>query len=842
MKKKVGKNSKSKVFNSLNIILIALVLLEVAFVVNEGVLTGQPVRGVRLDGDENVNLGSTTSSSLGQLVTKEGTVELIIEDNFENPELSKELYYLNENGERYLLSTDTSLPVSAKIKITGYLRDNTLTFASSSTKDVGLQGTSYTMTSTTIEPWPKTLGEQRYVAVFLLEESDTNFDYNLFANITFNLTNEYLIETSYGKANVSYPYLYVDIYNELNTDIYEVLYDALEKVDPFVNFNDYDGIVIFHPNKEWVSYAGLGSLGKIPLTTDDGEVNIYSLWMNLDTNKYSPESFGIFAHEIGHNFGLPHASEIYCGDYPNRKSLGALCYLWSYGDYFDIMGISERLGQYNLRSKVVTLGWINDENVPEINEGVYLISPFEDDSAGTSKIQGLKIPIIWNSSSDVNVFEIFLEPLSAFNPLTHYYLEYRTSIYGLGNPPLSDYYDNETTYGLNFSNISGGVLIRLGRNDMFWYDGNNPAGYSFLNTFLLSMHPNAQVCNEGICDNSIYISQMFSYILKGETYLDSFNQMSIKVLDMNDSGALVSIQPFVCADINHDGVRDIIDVSLLINTAFRNDPEPQPKWIGDLDASNAIDVLDVVIMINHVFRGGVEPTCTVSQTTTSSSGTLSISQGTANTDGTTNILVYSNTPTTVSAEKFKLSYNTDISIAGIATSTGMDIYRKPAAGGEIINILSSSGSKTIKGNTLILTIKAKNTKGTKDFSSMKLESPLIIDTSSKTYKTVNVQNTIKPPSQTKPTCTDTDKGKAYDIKGTVTITNSSGTFNYQDTCVTSSKLKEFYCNNVQAAFVSYSCPNGCLDGKCKIQEKVVRICTKGKLACAVGKLFGYYQK
>jgi len=46
MKRGIKRSHKTKVFNSLNIILIALVLIEVAFVVNQGVLTGNPVRGV----------------------------------------------------------------------------------------------------------------------------------------------------------------------------------------------------------------------------------------------------------------------------------------------------------------------------------------------------------------------------------------------------------------------------------------------------------------------------------------------------------------------------------------------------------------------------------------------------------------------------------------------------------------------------------------------------------------------------------------------------------------------------------------------------------------------------
>ena len=48
MKRGVSKSHKTKVFNSVNIILIALILIEIAFVVNEDVLTGNPVRSVNL--------------------------------------------------------------------------------------------------------------------------------------------------------------------------------------------------------------------------------------------------------------------------------------------------------------------------------------------------------------------------------------------------------------------------------------------------------------------------------------------------------------------------------------------------------------------------------------------------------------------------------------------------------------------------------------------------------------------------------------------------------------------------------------------------------------------------
>jgi len=65
MKKKVFKSHKSKIFNYLNIILIALVLIEVAFVVNQGVLTGNPVKVVS-EADEEAAINNIQDNLVGQ--------------------------------------------------------------------------------------------------------------------------------------------------------------------------------------------------------------------------------------------------------------------------------------------------------------------------------------------------------------------------------------------------------------------------------------------------------------------------------------------------------------------------------------------------------------------------------------------------------------------------------------------------------------------------------------------------------------------------------------------------------------------------------------------------------
>lgn len=68
-------------------------------------------------------------------------------------------------------------------------------------------------------------------------------------------------------------------------------------------------------------------------------------------------------------------------------------------------------------------------------------------------------------------------------------------------------------------------------------------------------------------------------------------------------------------------------------------------------------------------------------------------------------------------------------------------------------------------------------------------------------------------------CTDTDGGYSIYTKGTLTATNSSGTFTYTDSCVSPSYLKEYYCQSNQAYSTNVYCPAGCLNyyGTCKRQ-------------------------
>ncbi len=139
--------------------------------------------------------------------------------------------------------------------------------------------------------------------------------------------------------------------------------------------------------------------------------------------------------------------------------------------------------------------------------------------------------------------------------MTDYYIEYRTNFDKIKSKEwLLNLLNNKTNYGLNFSLIEKGILITLGRNNMYAYEGGITQRYLSTWTFLLTLHPNSRVCEtrddgDGVCFNESLFSSYFAMILPGETYADEFNKMRITILEANESGALVK----VCNDMDCDG-------------------------------------------------------------------------------------------------------------------------------------------------------------------------------------------------------------------------------------------------------------------------------------------------
>jgi hypothetical protein len=97
------------------------------------------------------------------------------------------------------------------------------------------------------------------------------------------------------------------------------------------------------------------------------------LW--LANSNFNP---GVAAHELGHNFGLPHASFWFTG---GRSSIGPGV-LQEYGDLFDSMGVpGGSTSHFNARLKNL-LGWIPDADAPlVVSNGTYRLTAHDHPNA-----------------------------------------------------------------------------------------------------------------------------------------------------------------------------------------------------------------------------------------------------------------------------------------------------------------------------------------------------------------------------------------------------------------------------------------------------------------------------
>ena len=498
--------------------------------------------------------------------TLTGTLELIIVDDFEN-DISEDIYYLNVEGKSYELVDDGSFVKypKAEVVVTGLIKDNRIIVDSIQKNP----------SKTTVEPWPKTLGEQKYIGVYLYPTEEPNPLFEEYSGGASEILNDFVLNKSYGLAGFSlfhedfYVFNYLPVVCGTYSDYNEQFNYALEELDPFVNFREYDGIIIFYPIQELCGgdvAGGIGSLGKRNVLTDDGEVNLYKMWIYTDIEIWPWSLHNLMRHEITHNFGMPHQRVLICGDYPNRKPLDASCI--GFGDDRYTPFISQG-GDFSVRDKHIWLGWIDENNVIEATNGEFFVSPMNVDVHGTEYVQGIKIPI------EGDLEGILMDGSSIqsdSNPLTHYYLEYWNE-----NLPLSYLYDvddgafqSEDFYGLNATNITEAVFLRLGR-DSIYAEG----GYiSNTRTYMTSNHPNACVYIEGQepCEDQIFAPAVFAYILEGESYYDKFNRMSITLVEARDDGAVVDIDDYYsCGDTiidepNSFGVVEECDDGNRINT------------------------------------------------------------------------------------------------------------------------------------------------------------------------------------------------------------------------------------------------------------------------------------
>ena len=187
----------------------------------------------------------------------------------------------------------------------------------------------------------------------------------------------------------------------------------------------------------------------------------------------------VASHELGHNFGLDHAASLICKQNGVRVAYSSSCSLDEYGDPFDVMGFT---GQRHFHSwHRLQLGLVAPEEVQTVTtHGTYRIAPAETAGGGPRVV---RVP---KSGGD------------------YYYLEYRQ--------PFGQFDNFSSTAA-----ATNGVTIRIA--------------------------PDLAAVRSKLIDTMPETSSFSDAPLRvGRTFADQINNIFVKVLAVDPTGADVSIQ------------------------------------------------------------------------------------------------------------------------------------------------------------------------------------------------------------------------------------------------------------------------------------------------------------
>ncbi len=261
---------------------------------------------------------------------------------------------------------------------------------------------------------------------------------------TLQQVNAFYQENSYGKVQfvgVVHPDQPADIVGPVTMsisstcDFTSTLQPALNAIDPLVNFqNGYSRIIIVEPFQ--CGWAGFAMLKAMSATTQEGTVSILPVW--LPDYIPTPKGEYVVSHELGHTFGLEHATFLWCGDaaYPADRhaclysdNLHDLGTDWSYhvGEYDDLYdamgGMYPQATQFDAIHKN-DLGWFSSSNIQTVTtSGNYTLEPIE---TSTSGLKALRIP----SSAGDSIFVEYRQPIGRDSILSRdTYLSQATDVF-----------------------------------------------------------------------------------------------------------------------------------------------------------------------------------------------------------------------------------------------------------------------------------------------------------------------------------------------------------------------------------------------------------------------------
>jgi len=431
---------------------------------------------------------------------------------FDGPVHRSEYYFISINGERYSLSEENYFNLMSQADKNDFVYVDASSLRTDSNSESQYFDDVFLQPIQPVQPAqpsfvrlpgialpspPSNLGEQKVIVIL---GADNNQTQNLISPAGYNsiLSNEVNNFVKENSFNQTWLKVNVSGWHVRNLSDGCFIDNAVKFADPFVDYGQYDTIIVVSSCTPPGSASAF--LGPTLIKTSDGLIYTRIIFLPLYFSNLQPRA--IVAHEMGHGFGLDHASAFVNCNPPFHIGGRRYCQALDYGDPFDTMGETyyslNSSPHYSARHKN-EIGWMNSLRI---------------------------------NSSQSNV-SILIKPLEFSRQGSVYIHSYENETFPC--PGCIDYF-----YSLDYRLPVGLDAI----NDSSWPPVKQGVYIRYHHSY--QAQPNMRIqTNQGLIDTHHQTPTLAdSYLVMGENYTDYVNRIIFKVNSMSSNGANVSITKF----------------------------------------------------------------------------------------------------------------------------------------------------------------------------------------------------------------------------------------------------------------------------------------------------------